>query len=205
MLQSRPQGLCNRQSYCCLPLYCYFLAVGIVTVRCNTSGASVSPTLAFATLSNGRQGTEAMQIITSRFGLVEIDADDVFEFPAGLIGLEGCRKWVLLADAENSALGWLQSTERPDVALATVSPLRYVEDFQIRVTTRDLAPLRLNSVSDAQILAIVSKNGSRITANLKAPLVFHLERRIGLQVVTRNEQPLQHELPVRTASLRRSA
>ena len=146
-----------------------------------------------------------MYIATSRFGPVQIDADDVLEFPAGVVGLETCRRWVLLADAENSALGWLQSADRPDVALAVVSPRRYVPNYQIRVGRRDLAPLELKETTAAQVLAIVNKTDQRITINLKAPLVFNLERRRGVQVVTRDEQPLQHELPVVKTALRRSA
>ena len=146
-----------------------------------------------------------MQIRTTRFGPIEIRSDDIFEFPVGLLGLETCRDWVLLADAENSSLGWLQSTERPEVALAVVSPRRFVPGYQLRVSRRDLAPLELSQHGDAQALAIVSRHENRITANLKAPLVFNLARRLAAQLVTRDEQPLQFTLPTQTTSLRRSA
>ena len=65
-----------------------------------------------------------MQIRTTRFGALEIEAEDIINFPTGLLGLEDCRHWVLLADAQNNALGWLQCTSRPEVALAVVSPRR---------------------------------------------------------------------------------
>ncbi|MCA9246457.1 MAG: flagellar assembly protein FliW [Planctomycetales bacterium] len=146
-----------------------------------------------------------MQITTSRFGKIDIQSSDILDFPAGLLGLEGCRYWVLLADAENSSLGWLQSTERSDVALAVVSPRRFAPDYQIRISRRDLAPLELPSPREAQVLAIVSKSPEGITANLKAPLLFNLERRVGAQVVTRDEQPIRFKLPTEARSLRRSA
>ena len=63
-----------------------------------------------------------MRITTSRFGRIDVDAGDILRFPSGLPGLEDCREWALLADASNDALGWLQSTNRGDVALAVVSP-----------------------------------------------------------------------------------
>ena len=59
-----------------------------------------------------------MNVSTTRFGSVTIDEGDVLTFVDGLIGMEQCRRWVLLADAANAALGWLQSLERADVALA---------------------------------------------------------------------------------------
>jgi hypothetical protein len=58
----------------------------------------------------------------------------------GLPGLEDCREWALLADASNDALGWLQSTTRGDVALAVVSPRRFVPDYQVRIPRSELTP-----------------------------------------------------------------
>ncbi len=63
-----------------------------------------------------------MDIQTSRFGTIAIEVEDILVFPNGLLGLEDCQHWVLLADAQNDALGWLQSTSRPEIALAVVTP-----------------------------------------------------------------------------------
>ena len=57
-----------------------------------------------------------MKIDTSRFGIVDIEPDDLLHFASGLLGLEECRHWVLLADAVNEALGWLQSATRPEIS-----------------------------------------------------------------------------------------
>jgi len=135
-----------------------------------------------------------MQVATSRFGLLEIDSQDLIAFPTGPVGLEDCRQWVLLADAENGALGWLQCTTRPEVALAVVSPRRFAPDYQFRVFRRELAPLELERADQAQVLAIVSKNERGITLNLKAPIVVNLPRRLARQVVANGDQPLQYEL-----------
>jgi len=146
-----------------------------------------------------------MKIDTSRFGTVDIEPDDLLHFASGLLGLEECRHWVLLADAENEALGWLQSTSRPDVAVAVVSPRRFVPEYQMRVSKGELAPLDLPDVREAQVLTIVGKNQDGVTLNLKAPLVINLERRIGRQVITNGDQPLQYPLNRPTAPLRKSA
>ena len=146
------------------------------------------------------------KIQTSRFGAVEIDALDLLSFPSGMLGLEDCEQWVLLADAQNDALGWLQSTTHSDVALAVVSPRRFVHDYQVRVARSELAPLALESDREAQVLAIVSSGPRGLTLNLKAPLVINRQRRLGRQVVTNGEQPLQYELvPESTTSQKKSA
>lgn len=147
-----------------------------------------------------------MQLKTTRFGLVEIQSDDVIHFPAGLIGLEHCRQWVLLADAANDALAWLQCVSEPEVALAVVSPGRFVPGYQVRVYRGELAPLQLQSVRNAQVLAVVGKNESKLTLNLKAPLVINLDRRAGRQVIVNSDEPTQFELsPGGPTVLRKSA
>lgn len=146
-----------------------------------------------------------MRIQTTRFGSLEIESADTIRFPHGLMGLEHCRQWVLLADAQNDALGWLQSTSDPGLAFAVVSPRRFVPAYQVRVSRSELTPLELEQVHDAQVLVIVGKNDSSITLNLKAPLVIHLDRRLGKQVVNNADAPLQYELAPQEVSLRKSA
>jgi flagellar assembly factor FliW len=135
-----------------------------------------------------------MRILTSRFGRIDVAPSDVLTFPSGLPGLEHCRTWALLADAGNDALGWLQSTARGDVALAVVSPRRFVPDYQVRIPRSELTPLELHDIRDAQVVVIVGKNATGLTLNLKAPIVINLETRTGRQVVASGELPLQFQL-----------
>jgi flagellar assembly factor FliW len=143
-----------------------------------------------------------MNVETTRFGRLEIEPDDLLIFPAGLFGLEACKHWVLLADAQNDALGWLQSTSRSDVAVAVVSPRRFVPGYQVRVSRSELKPLALDEMRDAKVLVIVGKNERSITLNLKAPLVINLKQRVGRQVVVNNEVAIQHELHVEPTPMR---
>lgn len=135
-----------------------------------------------------------MNVSTTRFGTVPIAENDILTFADGLIGMEDCQRWVVLADAQNSALGWMQSLDRPAVALAVVSPRRFVPDYQIRVSRRDIEPLGLNEPNDAQILVIMSQAGEALALNLKAPLVIHLEQRLGRQIIARDDHAIQHRL-----------
>jgi len=146
-----------------------------------------------------------MKVDTTRFGSVEIEPEDILDFPSGLLGLEDCRQWVLLADAENDALGWLQSTARSDFAFAVVSPRRFVPDYQVRVSRGELSPLDLTDVRQAQVLAIVGKGDRGITINLKAPLVINLERRLGRQVITNGDMPIAYELTAQPTLLKKIA
>lgn len=146
-----------------------------------------------------------MKTRTSRFGRIEIDAEDVIRFPAGLLGLEDCRQWVLLADLRSDAVAWLQSVQRAGVALAVVSPRRFFPGYRMRVARRELAALELEDLQSAKVLAIVGKSRGVVTLNLKAPLVINLQRSLGRQVVTNGDLPVQFELESLRPSFRRSA
>lgn len=146
-----------------------------------------------------------MKIHTTRFGSIEIEPDDILFFRNGLLGFEDCRHWVLLADSENTAVAWLQSMQHADVAMPVVSPRRFVADYQVRLEQNDVELLQLNSVEQAYVLGVVSRDEEVLTLNLRAPLVINLDRRIGCQVVTVDPQPIQFELATLPISLRRSA
>ena len=141
------------------------------------------------------------------------------EFPRlrhGLIGLEQCRSWVLLADGQNESLGWLQNIDRSDVAVAIVSPRLFVPDYQLRMASHELSRLHstdlsvndptvnlqspdlqsTNGRSDIQVVVIVSRQAEGLSLNLKAPLVINVQTRHGSQVVSRDEYSVRHPLMV---------
>jgi flagellar assembly factor FliW len=134
-----------------------------------------------------------------------MDSNDVIRFPQGLLGMEDCQSWVLLGDAQNNALGWLQCTTRPDVALAVVSPRRFLPDFQFRVFRSELKTVPLKQMRDAQVLVIVGKNERGATLNLKAPIVIDVAEHIGCQLIAHGDLPLQYELSDAPARLKKSA
>ena len=146
-----------------------------------------------------------MVIPTTRFGPIEVQPDDVIRFPEGLLGFEHCRDWVLLAEAESDAVAWLQSVDRADVALAVVSPRRFVPKYRMRVARRELEPLQLDQIGRAQVLVIVGRTERCLTLNLKAPIVINLDRRLARQVITNGELSVRHPLGAGLPAMKRSA
>lgn len=136
-----------------------------------------------------------MQIETRHFGPVEIEIDDILCFPQGLIAFADCHHWVLLADADNASLAWLQCLTRSDLALPVVSPRRFQPGFQVHVTRGQLIPLEMSHFDQAYVLVVVSKSDDDLTLNLKAPLIINLDRRVGRQIITIDEQPIALPLP----------
>jgi flagellar assembly factor FliW len=147
-----------------------------------------------------------MQINTRHFGTVDVEVDDILLFPRGIVAFEDCRHWVLLSDEENPALAWLQSVSQTEVALPVVSPRRFAAGYAVHVVRGQLAPLEFSQFDQAYVLTIVSQSDGDLTLNLKAPLIINLDRRLGRQVVTVDEQPVAMPLGrVERRELRKSA
>ncbi len=149
--------------------------------------------------------SDIRRIQTTRFGVLEAPQELEWLFPRGLIGLETATRWVLLGESESSSLVWLQSVDRPELALPLVSPRRLVPGYKVRVAPDELTPLELADDDLLFVLVTVAKTGAVCTADLRGPLLFNATRRRGVQVVTLDEQPLQYILPVRLEHLKRSA
>lgn len=146
-----------------------------------------------------------MKIQTTRFDAIEIEPEDILFFRQGIFGFEQCRHWVLLADADNSSVAWLQSIQKPETALPVVSPRRFVKDYRVRMAQADIEALMLDSKEHAYVLAVVGRDGDTLTLNLRAPIIVNLDRRIGAQVVTTDNQPLQFALQKKVVRQRKSA
>lgn len=146
-----------------------------------------------------------MEVQTSRFHRVAVEPVDIFRFPGGIVGMEHCRQWTLLEDPRAGAVAWLQSVEHADLALAVVSPRRFVPGYQIHVGSGQLQALQLNRLADAELLAVVGRCRENMTLNLKAPLVINLSNRLGCQVIVNDPYCVQHKLPERFTRLRMTA
>ena len=136
-----------------------------------------------------------MRIETERFGSLQIDERELFLFPQGIIGLETLRQWALIPDPENSTVAWLQSASRGDRALAVISPRVFVQDYRVHVSRRSLETLQLRSDHRTYVLTTLAGGVGRLTTNLRAPIIMNLDRRLGVQVITGDDQPMQHPLP----------
>ncbi len=145
-----------------------------------------------------------MKIETSRFGPIEIEADDIVFFRNGLLGFEDCQHWVILADGENDSLAWMQSMQFPKIAMPVVSPRKFVPGYQVRLDPKDVELLQLSSAEQAFVLAVVSRDDDTLTLNLRAPLIVNLSRRMGCQIVTVDTQPIQYELSTLPTTMRKS-
>ncbi len=131
-----------------------------------------------------------MKINTSRFGEIEVNEADMLTLPEGLIGFPELVHFVLLDHEKNSPFKWLQSVNEPSMAFIIISPLSFRPDYMVEVTEDEVSNLKLSSVNEAVISVIVTipLDAKKMSANLKAPLVFNLSNKLGQQVILKDSQ-----------------
>ena len=131
-----------------------------------------------------------LTVESSRFGSVEVPADAVIEFPAGLIGLGG-RRFALVAGDDQGAFRWLQSLDDGALALPVTDPWTFFADYEVQLSDDDTARVGGNA-ADVEVWVTV-RAGSDLadfSANLRAPIL--IANGLGHQVI--NEAP---DAPVR--------
>jgi len=126
-----------------------------------------------------------MRIETTRFGPLEVAAEDVIEFPRGLFGFEEVDHFVLVERPEGSILKWLQAVGRPDLAFVVLDPSVFPGDYQFELSGEDRAALGCTRQNELMVWVIVGipEDPREMTANLKGPILINPGRRLGRQIL----------------------
>jgi flagellar assembly factor FliW len=112
-----------------------------------------------------------LTIDSSRFGTLEIPAENVIDFPAGLIGLGG-RRYAIVA-TDDSAFSWLHSIDDPTLALPVTNPWHFFSDYAVDLSDEAAAPITA-APDDVEVYVTVRAGAelSDFYANLRAPILI---------------------------------
>jgi flagellar assembly factor FliW len=128
-----------------------------------------------------------LKIPTLRFGIVDIQEEQVISIPSGLIGFPNQKRYVLLEHKKGSPFLWFQSVEDEALAFVLVDPLLFKPDYEIQVSREDRKALELSDSCDGlQTLVIVNiapGEPVEITANLLGPLLINTKEKMARQIV----------------------
>ncbi len=149
-------------------------------------------------------------IDTKYFGSMSYREDAVFDFPHGLPAFEEEKRFVLIELPENAPLVFLQSVTTPGLCFLAFPVLVVQQDYRLEISPDDMAALQLDNAHslelgrDLLVLTLVSlHDGFSATANLMAPIVVNLTKRIGLQAIRQDfeyshQHPIQPRVPEAT-------
>ena len=135
-----------------------------------------------------------MQINSRLFGEIDIDGEKIIRFEKGLIGFDEYVNYAIIFDSERETKGgimWLQSMDEPTLAFPVIDPTMIYDDYNPVVEDEWLAPIgEIKDMEDIYVLAVmtVPSDLTKMTANLKAPLIINTDTRKGCQIIVNNEE-----------------
>jgi flagellar assembly factor FliW len=110
-------------------------------------------------------------------GDFEVTSDVVMEFPTPIFGFPSHDEYALLP-ATREGLWWMQSMKDAGVTFLLADPFVLDPTYGVDLGDSERAALHIEQPTDG---------GAGATANFRAPIVFNLARRTGMQVVSRDE------------------
>lgn len=141
-----------------------------------------------------------MEVNTRLFGKINIDDNKVIHFVNGLVGFPEMTDFALIHDGDDEAgkgVQWLQSMQDGDFALPVINPLRILDDYNPVVEDELLTPLGELPQEDMLVLVTITvpQDITKMTVNLKGPIVINAKNCLACQVIAENEG-MQVKFPV---------
>ena len=134
-------------------------------------------------------------VASDLLGAIELPADALYTFPAGLYGFDAATRWALVP-AGREGLCWLQSAERAGLVFLLADPFHFFPAYEAELPDDELAKLGLTPGARPGVLAIVTLPGTpaagaadgAASVNLRAPIVLDPDARRGRQIVLLDER-----------------
>ncbi|WP_353683442.1 flagellar assembly protein FliW [Thermodesulfovibrio sp. 3907-1M] len=126
-----------------------------------------------------------IKINTERFGELQIDENEIINFPYGIPGVP-FERFILkeLIDP----VKWLIAVDDPDVAMLVVSPFNYFPTYGFELSEEIASVLEAEKQEDIEVYVALLKYNDGVAANLKSPFVINRNKKIGVQILLEDER-----------------
>ena len=126
-------------------------------------------------------------INTKDFGEIEIDKDEIINFPNGIYAFEDCKEFVIF-EKDNYMQQWLQYVGEPDPRFIIFKPQDLVSDYnpQIPNWVKEQLQAQDDEVS-LFLIAVIPPDIRNMTVNLKSPIVINFKKRLAIQVILEDQ------------------
>lgn len=130
-----------------------------------------------------------MQLKTKLHGILEFQEKEIITFPKGLPGFQGLNKFILFKVEENPIFNILHSVEDENIGLIVISPFEVKKDYEFKLDDEVIKQLKIENSEDVLVVNTVNLNSdiSKITVNLKAPIVININSGVGEQLILDND------------------
>lgn len=151
-------------------------------------------------LNTQEQAPPMVEIETTRFGTVRVEAGKILHFPEGLLGLPDHKDFCLMPHRPELPFFWLQSVTAPYLSFVVVNPLLGEPDYFKNLPEVDqqlFEGLENEAVIVLALVTVKPGNDPPLTMNLVGPIVVNLQTRMARQVVlTSTRYSCRHPLKI---------
>ncbi len=138
-----------------------------------------------------------MVINTRIFGEVTIEDEKMLHFPKGIVGFPELTDFALIHDSEKESKGgirWMQSVQEPNFAMPVINPLDVMESYNPEVDDDLLATI--GGIDDVLVLVTITvpSDLTKMSVNLKAPLIINVQERKACQLILEQEFPVKYQI-----------
>lgn len=139
-----------------------------------------------------KEENNTMHIQTKNFGPLDIDDQKIIHFAEGIPGFPDLKTYILITDEEqlDSPFCWLQSVGDGGVAFALVNPFSFYPEYSPEIDEGLLETLGDFQMEDLVVynIVVVPEDITRMTANLRAPIIINSNTQKAIQTIARNEE-----------------
>jgi len=110
-------------------------------------------------------------------------------FNKGMLGLQECKEFDLVDLEGLEPYKMLKSTKDKEIGLVIGSPFEVDLEYEVKIPEETLDNLQISSQEDVLIYTTININSdiSKITTNLRAPIIINTKTALGEQIILNNE------------------
>lgn len=138
-----------------------------------------------------------MVLLSRIHGKIEYKKDDIIRFEKGMLGLEELKQYLLVKLDEYDPFYLLQSIDDEDIGFILACPFDFHNEYEFDLKEDLIERLDIKKQEDVTIFTTVTLNSnvSKITTNLKAPIIINIYNKLGEQIILDKEKyQIKHPL-----------
>jgi flagellar assembly factor FliW len=132
-----------------------------------------------------------MLIKTKDFDSININEEDIISFPKGVYAFSDVKEFVILNQDADNGIVQLQAVKEESPRFIMFDPFMYIKGYDPDISENDLKSMKAASSKELNIfvIAVVPEDISKITVNLKSPILINFKANIGMQCILEGNYP----------------
>ncbi len=126
-----------------------------------------------------------ISIKSQRFGELQIEEEEIIEFPLGIPGIPFNR---FIIKELIDPVKWFIAVEDSDIAMLIVSPFKFFPTYGFEISDEIVETLEAETEDELEVYVSLLKYNDGVAANLKSPFVINKRKKIGVQIILEDER-----------------